>query len=186
MAAEILVSVQEYLSATYRPDRDYVDGELVERNAGERDHGWLQLEIGFWLRLRAKELRITPLTEVRLQVEPTRFRIPDVMVLPDDAPYETVIRQAPLLCIEILSKDDSMKSIMGRIHDYLQMGVPTCWIVDPATVWRGLQTPADCIRLRMECYVPAISCCRCKTFGPADRILERTMGAPWRSRLGFR
>lgn len=132
MAAGTLVSVQEYLSATYRPDRDYVDGELVERNAGERDHGWLQLEIGFWLRLRAKELRITPLTEVRLQVEPTRFRIPDVMVLPDDAPYETVIRQAPLLCIEILSKDDSMKSIMGRIHDYLQMGVPTCWIVDPS------------------------------------------------------
>jgi len=30
-----LVSLDEYLAATYRPDRDYLDGELVERNAGE-------------------------------------------------------------------------------------------------------------------------------------------------------
>jgi Uma2 family endonuclease len=33
--------------------------------------------------------------------------------------------------VEILSKDDSMKSIMRRIQDYLRIGVPTRWIVDP-------------------------------------------------------
>jgi Uma2 family endonuclease len=38
----------------------------------------------------------------------------------------------PLLCIEILSKDDSMKSMMSRIDDYLQFGVGTCWIIEPA------------------------------------------------------
>lgn len=131
MPAGTLVPVEEYLATTYRPDRDYIDGELLERNVGEQDHGWLQLEIGFWLRLHAKELGIRPLTEVRLQIEPTRFRIPDLIVLPDDAPFEPIVRQAPLLCVEILSKDDSMKSIMRRIQDYLRVGVPTCWVLDP-------------------------------------------------------
>ena len=53
------------------------------------------------------------------------------MVLDENAPYEPIVRQAPLLCIEILSKDHTMTSIMRRFEDYLQMGVPTCWIIDP-------------------------------------------------------
>jgi hypothetical protein len=35
MSAAIAISVTEYLNASYRPDCDYVDGELVERNVGE-------------------------------------------------------------------------------------------------------------------------------------------------------
>ena len=31
MSSATLVSVQEYLAASYDPDRDYVDGELQER-----------------------------------------------------------------------------------------------------------------------------------------------------------
>lgn len=37
-----LIPVSEYLATTYRPDCDYVDGELVERNLGEREHAALQ------------------------------------------------------------------------------------------------------------------------------------------------
>jgi len=37
-----LVSLDEYLATTYRPDRDYVDSEVVERNVGEWDHSRLQ------------------------------------------------------------------------------------------------------------------------------------------------
>jgi Uma2 family endonuclease len=131
MPAETLVSVEEYLSTAYHPDRDYVDGELLERNMGEYDHGWTQLAIGSWLWVRAAGLHICPLTKVRLQVTATRFRIPDIMVLSGDAPRDPIIRTAPLLCIEILSRDDTMRAIMGRIQDYLAMSVPVCWIVDP-------------------------------------------------------
>ncbi len=35
MATGALVSVDEYLRTSYRPDCDYVDGILVERNVGE-------------------------------------------------------------------------------------------------------------------------------------------------------
>ena len=131
MAAGTQVSVQEYLATTYHPDCDYIDGELLDRNMGEPGHAWLQGEVLFWLRLRAKELHIRVLPECRLQITPTRFRIPDVMALREDVPLDPILRQAPLLCIEILSKDDTMKAIMRRIHDYLQVGVPTCWILDP-------------------------------------------------------
>jgi hypothetical protein len=40
-----LVSIQEYLNTSYRPDRDYVDGVVLERNFGEYDHARLQTEI---------------------------------------------------------------------------------------------------------------------------------------------
>jgi hypothetical protein len=37
MAAATLVSVKEYLSTSYSPDREYLDGRIVERNLGRED-----------------------------------------------------------------------------------------------------------------------------------------------------
>jgi hypothetical protein len=34
MATAGVIPVSEYLRTTYRPDRDYIDGELKERNVG--------------------------------------------------------------------------------------------------------------------------------------------------------
>src|ERR1700730_10790054 len=44
--ATTAVTIQEYLSTTYEPDCDYVDGEIQERNLGTFDHSRLQLAIG--------------------------------------------------------------------------------------------------------------------------------------------
>ena len=41
MASSTLISVQEYMATTYRPDCDYVDGEVRERNLGEIEHSHL-------------------------------------------------------------------------------------------------------------------------------------------------
>jgi hypothetical protein len=38
MSSATLVSVQEYLATCFRPDREYVDGEIQERNLGEQPH----------------------------------------------------------------------------------------------------------------------------------------------------
>jgi Uma2 family endonuclease len=32
------VSIDQYLSSVYEPERDYVDGEIEDRNVGEKDH----------------------------------------------------------------------------------------------------------------------------------------------------
>ena len=48
-----------------------------------------------------------------------------------DAPREEIVRTAPLVCIEILSRGDSMHDMMERLDDYFAIGVAVCWIVDP-------------------------------------------------------
>ena len=37
-----LLSINEYLRTSYKPDVDFVDGELEERNLGEYEHARLQ------------------------------------------------------------------------------------------------------------------------------------------------
>jgi len=131
MAVGTQVSVEEYLHTSYRPDCDYVDGEVQERNLGERDHSSAQAEIVVYLRSRFPGLKGRVLTEQRVQVRAGRFRIPDVCVLAVDAPKEQIIRTPPYLCIEILSPDDRMSRYLDRVNDYFEMGVPACWIIDP-------------------------------------------------------
>jgi hypothetical protein len=38
-----VVPLAEYLETSYRPDCEYLEGELLERNAGEWDHSRLQM-----------------------------------------------------------------------------------------------------------------------------------------------
>jgi hypothetical protein len=38
MSNASVISVNECLNTSYRPDCDYLDGELLERNVGKWDH----------------------------------------------------------------------------------------------------------------------------------------------------
>ncbi len=42
MASSTLIPVGEYLNTIYRPNRDYIDGEVKERNLGLQPHPHLQ------------------------------------------------------------------------------------------------------------------------------------------------
>jgi Uma2 family endonuclease len=130
LAANPLVSVEEYLRTFYRPDCDYVDGVIEERNLGEAEHGVLQGELGFLFRLHRKEWGIIPIPECRLQVGPRRFRIPDVLVLRDTQKAQGIIREAPLLCIEVLSPEDRWARMSVRLDDYVALGVEHIWCFD--------------------------------------------------------
>ncbi|HTS76517.1 MAG TPA: Uma2 family endonuclease [Bryobacteraceae bacterium] len=132
MPAEALISVQEYLSTSYRPDCDYVDGHIEERNAGEWDHGDLQLRVAAYFLARRKQWGIRVVPEQRVQVKPDRFRVPDVCVVLGD-PGEQVLTKPPFICVEVLSPDDRMSRVEQRIDDYLAMGVPNVWVLDPQT-----------------------------------------------------
>jgi Uma2 family endonuclease len=133
MATSTLISVSEYLSTSYRPDCDYVNGEVQERNLGEYDHGKLQLFLGVLFYGKRAEWQIRVVTETRVQVKETRFRVPDVCVLAGDAPTEQILRHPPLLCIEVLSPNDTIARMRERIRDYLEMGVRQVWLLDPAS-----------------------------------------------------
>jgi len=131
MGVTQLVSVDEYLKTEYDPDCDYVDGEVLERNLGERDHGELQGEIYAYFKELAKVLRIRPFIEQRLQIGPSRFRVPDVCLVAGARPREQVFTRAPLVVIEILSAEDRMSRMQQKIDDYLTFGVQHIWLVDP-------------------------------------------------------
>ena len=137
--------MSEYLSTSYDPDCDYVDGEIEERNLGERRHSRLQGGVVAFLRGKESERGIYVLPEQRVQVTPTRFRVPDVCVLLANAPDEQIVTHPPFLCIEILSKDDLMSRTLEKIGDYLAMGVPNVWVIDPLTR-RGYHYTSDGMR----------------------------------------
>jgi Uma2 family endonuclease len=130
MPVTTLISVEEYLSTSYDPDCDYVDGEVIERNMGESDHGNLQTSIGAWLWTRRKTLGIHVFTETRTQVAPTRFRIPDIAVTTHKAKGR-ILREPPFLCIEVLSPEDRVSRMEVKIDDYLKFGVAHVWLIDP-------------------------------------------------------
>lgn len=143
MGTVAVVSVSEYLNTSYRPDQEMLDGQLVERNVGEYDHSNLQGALIIWMGQRQREWHIRVLPEQRLQVSPTRFRIPDVCVVSREQEIEPVFTKPPLLCIEVLSKDDTLRGMQERIDDYRAFGVTNIWVLDPVKRRAYLCTQGD-------------------------------------------
>ena len=144
-ATRVLISVEEYLTTVYKPDRDYVDGEVLDRNWGEADHARVQAALGAYFFARRTVWNLTVLISVRIQVAPTRFRIPDICILLGDTD-EQILTKPPFLCIEILSPDDRWVRVEQRINDFLAMGVPYVWVIDPQTRQAYIATPAEGLR----------------------------------------
>ena len=159
MAVDTFVSVEEYLRSSYDPDRDYVDGRLLERNVGELDHSDLQTEIAVYFRNRKAELDVHAFVEQRVQISPTRFRIPDVCLVRGPKPTEPILRTPPFVAIEILSKDDRRADLLLRIDDYLKAGVDSVWVVDPKSRrgWTydasGVSEPSDQVLRRSDPHI---------------------------------
>ncbi|SPE41340.1 hypothetical protein SBA3_4220029 [Candidatus Sulfopaludibacter sp. SbA3] len=133
MGTTTAVSLEEYLNTAYEPDREFVDGVLVERHVGTQLHGLLQTMLGvFFSQFRASH-RIAVFTETRLLVDATagRHRIPDIMVL--DLPYRKgkIVVDVPAIVVEIKSPDDSFDDIIGRCFDYARLEVPNIIVMDP-------------------------------------------------------
>ena len=155
MTTATLVPLSEYLSTTYHPDRDFLEGELLERNMGEQPHSRIQIFLGYLFRLNRDRWSVRALSEQRVQVRSERYRIPDISVIRLTDPADLILRKPPLICIEIFSSADTMGEIQKRVNDYAAMGVENIWAIDP---WNrlgyyastdGFRQPADGI-LRIE------------------------------------
>jgi Uma2 family endonuclease len=129
---EPLVTVEEYLHTSYRPDCEYVDGRIEERNVGKWEHARVQWLLAAWFGNHETEWGITGSTEQRVRVSQSRIRVPDLVVLTAGAQPD-VFTDPPLLVIEILSPDDSYSDTQERAQDYRLLGVKTVWIIDPKT-----------------------------------------------------
>ncbi len=113
------------------PDCEYLDGEIVERNLGERPHSQVQLRLSVFFAALGKTRPVHPLPEIRVRVSPTRYRIVDLAVFAGEAPTENVPSRPPLVAIEIVSRDDRHTEIVEKLDEYLRWGVRHVWLVDP-------------------------------------------------------
>ena len=132
MSTRTKISLEEYLHTSFEdgPDREYVDGELVERAMPTFEHGLLQ---GRWLEIFSayrKSHSLWAVPEVRNRLSPTRYRIPDVAVydhrVKDDYPSTP-----PVAAIEIVSPDDRISEIMKKLGEYSAWGIRHIWLIDP-------------------------------------------------------
>lgn len=138
MTRAVLVSVEEYLSTTYRPDREYIEGTVLERNVGEYEHSRTQTLLSGYLLNREEQWGIQALVEQRVQVHHDHYRVPDVCVVADRQPQDPILTRPPLAVIEILSKDDRLEEMQDRVNDYLAFGVRHVWMLNPRArrAWR--------------------------------------------------
>jgi Uma2 family endonuclease len=132
MATTTHIPLSEYLATSYRPDREYVDGEIRERNVGKFEHARIQALLTIWFGIHEKDWGVIVVTEQRIRVSGSRIRIPDLAIMPAGSQPD-VLTEPPLLVIEILSPDDSYSDTQERARDYREMGVGTVWIIDPKT-----------------------------------------------------
>jgi Uma2 family endonuclease len=132
MATRLLMTMEEYLHTPFEgPDRDYVDGEVLERNMGELPHARLQMRLGYLLSALADTLRLQVLPEIRIQVSPTRFRVADLAVWRAGPIGQRIPTVPPFLVVEILSPEDRLIRLQPKIQDYLAYGVEWVWVIDP-------------------------------------------------------
>ena len=122
------VSLEEYLSMSYDPDVEYVDGVLEERNIGDWLHSLTQSNVIY--ALSRKYPRFYALPALRSNTAPTRYRLPDITVLLSRPTTDYLLEPAHIV-IEILSDDDRMTKVLEKLAEYESKGVLHIWIVDP-------------------------------------------------------
>jgi Uma2 family endonuclease len=126
------VSVDEYLESGYHPDKEYVDGVLVDRAMPTFAHGVLQMLLIQYFAQFQESLGFLAVPEVRTQiVERARYRIPDVLLYKLPHAGGTVVDTPPGSVIEILSPEDRIRQTLDRYRDYADFGVLEIVQMDP-------------------------------------------------------
>jgi Uma2 family endonuclease len=132
MATKAVFTAEQYLQTSFDgPDREFVDGEVVERNVGEKPHSKALVRlVEIFYELRRKH-PIHTAVDLRMQLSPSRYRIPDFAIFYPKEPTELVPTHPPLLVAEIVSRDDRYTDILQKLDEYRSWGVRHVWLVDP-------------------------------------------------------
>jgi Uma2 family endonuclease len=125
------VSVNEYLHTSFPDlDREYRDGEIVERTSPDRLHSRTQLLLALVFEALRKRLNLYAYPELRVRLREGLYLIPDVSVY-QGIPAKLVPDAPPLIAIEILSPDDRLNAVREKLEEYKTWGVRHAWLVDP-------------------------------------------------------
>jgi Uma2 family endonuclease len=132
MGAKTAISVEEYLRTSYSGlDREYRDGEVLERALPDRLHSYVQGLLSAIFIAQRVALKLFVYPEMRVKIRTGVYLIPDISVYHPSAPQPLVPDNPPFVAIEILSPDDRMSEVLEKLDEYRQWGVPHVWLVDP-------------------------------------------------------
>jgi Uma2 family endonuclease len=132
MVTKTQIPVEEYLATSFEgSDREYLDGQIVERKVGDMAHSELQGRLIAILYGLPRRPALYPRPELRLQTGHRRYRVADIAVFKDPKPTERIPSAPPHIVIEIVSPDDRFTEIVEKLHEYHRWGVPHIWLVDP-------------------------------------------------------
>jgi Uma2 family endonuclease len=130
MAAHTQISVEEYLRTSFEgPDREYLDGVIVERVMPNKPHSRAQARLIVRLAALEEKFSLWCLPEIRVRVGERRYRVVDVAVFSGEP--EEVPSTPPLIAIEIVSSDDRFADVLAKLEEYRTWGVAHVWFVDP-------------------------------------------------------
>lgn len=131
MGVNAAISVDEYLHTSFPGlDREYWDGELMERSLPDYLHGKVQALLCAFFGALGRRRKLHPCVETRMKLGPNRFLIPDVAVFYPAEP-ERVPETPPLIVVEVLSLDDKLAAVRDKLEQYRDWGVPNIWLADP-------------------------------------------------------
>ncbi len=131
MATGTLISVEDYLATSFEgPDREYVDGELLERPMPDHVHGFCVqvFAVAFAPHFVAK--KVSAGGEIRMQTGPGRYRLPDFSVYRYD-PLDRYPSTPPFVTVEVISPDQSYPELMKKLEEYRLSGVEHIWVAEP-------------------------------------------------------
>ena len=129
--SEELWTVREYLRTSWSPDREFVDGRIEERNLGEKEHSIIQRYLTFLFVLKRTEWGVEVFPELRTQTKARNFRVPDVLVVRAEEKFDRYITRPPLIAVEILSPEDTLRAMQEKAAEYRLFGVEHIWVIDP-------------------------------------------------------
>ena len=131
MGVQTAISIDDYLRTSFPDlDKEFRDGELVERSMPDYLHGKIQLRLGVFFMALSKRLALFPSSEARLLLSPGRALIPDIAVFHPEEP-QGIPTTPPLVVIEILSVDDRLSEVREKLREYHAWGIPHVWLIDP-------------------------------------------------------
>ena len=132
MGIKAVLPVADYLHTSFPDlDKEYRDGELVERSLPDYLHSKTQGLLILLLGALRKAFPVFVCPELRVRIRPGLIRIPDVSVFYPNEPQELVPATPPFVAIEILSPDDRMPDVRNKLTEYRAWGVSYVWLVDP-------------------------------------------------------
>lgn len=132
MGTNTALSVEQYLTTSFPDlDKEYWDGELVERSLPDNLHAKTQALLAAYFVVLRKTLHVFPCISLRLRIRPNLILIPDVCVFHPTEPQDRYPDTPPFIAIEILSLDDKLKDVREKLEIYRNWGVPHVWLVDP-------------------------------------------------------